>query len=249
MAKRPHPRQASNDPHDGPWTTCDRCGWVTSQSRMQFQYDYYGGPMPQNTGFLVCERCLDEPTLQLRLIILPPDPPPFFNTRPEPYFVDETNFLATQDGNILTTESGDILTPSIPNPEDNPNAEPLVTAMSHPGGSITAAYLDFFVGDPTSVTAESHSVLADITGSAIRTDVFSSLSESSANILTNTDTLIISASAANNTSVQYVAIYDAATNGNLICSARVAAQALVASIGQGATVQFDALGLSIDLSP
>lgn len=132
MANRPHPRQASNDPHDGPWTTCDRCGWVTSQSRMQFQYDFFGGPVTQNTGFLVCERCLDAPTLQLRLIILPPDPPPFFNTRPEPYFVDETNFLSTEDGNILTTEVGEILTPTVPNPEDDASTTHLSDDLTTP---------------------------------------------------------------------------------------------------------------------
>lgn len=99
---------------------------------MQFQWDYYSGPTMQNTGFLVCDRCLDAPAEQQRLIILPPDPPPFFNTRPEPYFVDETNFLATEDGNILTTEGGAIITPSVPNPEDDASTTHLSDNLTTP---------------------------------------------------------------------------------------------------------------------
>ncbi len=57
---------------------------------MRFQYDYVGGPSPQNLGLLVCPRCEDELDTQRKLLILPPDPAPFRNTRPENYMADES---------------------------------------------------------------------------------------------------------------------------------------------------------------
>ena len=74
---------------------------------MQFQWDFFGGATPQNTGYLVCDRCLDDPAYQYKLLILPPDPPPQLNIRPEPYAVDATNFRITEDGDTRITETGD----------------------------------------------------------------------------------------------------------------------------------------------
>ncbi len=105
MSFRPNPKYASKDAHAGAWTTCDRCGLLDSQSRMQFQYDFLGGSVPQNTGFLVCPRCVDGLNFQRMLLIIPPDPPAIFNTRPEIYSVDETNFMVTEDDDILTTDT------------------------------------------------------------------------------------------------------------------------------------------------
>ncbi len=128
MAKRPHPRRATTNPHDGPWTTCDRCGFVTSMNKMQFQYDFVGGATPQNLGFLVCPTCLDGLSFQNMLLILPPDPAPIFNTRPEPYAVDETNWLTSHDGDILSTQDGEEFITSIPSPSQIPAAgeDPIV---------------------------------------------------------------------------------------------------------------------------
>jgi hypothetical protein len=120
MAIRPHPRQTTSDPHDGPWTTCDRCGWVTSQNRMAFQYDFFGGAVPQNTGFFVCERCTDDLAWQFKLLVLPPDPLPQLVIRPETYAADETNFLTMQDNStIIDTQDGKDFVTSIPNPDSN----------------------------------------------------------------------------------------------------------------------------------
>lgn len=93
---------------------------MTSQNRMQFQYDFVGGATPQNLGLLVCPTCLDDLQYQNMLLILPPDPAPIWNTRPEPYAVDETNWLTTQDGDIITTQDGDPFITTIPNPADTP---------------------------------------------------------------------------------------------------------------------------------
>jgi len=42
-----------------------------------------------NKRLLKCPYCLDEPQPQLRTIIIPPDPDPVYEARPEQYSVDE----------------------------------------------------------------------------------------------------------------------------------------------------------------
>lgn len=85
---------------------------------MSFQYDYNGGYQPVNTGYLVCPRCMDDWNMQRRLLVIPPDPPPLMNTRPENYSIDETNFLTTESGDIIDTQSGEPFIQSLPNPGD-----------------------------------------------------------------------------------------------------------------------------------
>ena len=129
MAKRPHPSGATNNPHDGPWSSCDRCGFIYNLNRLQFQYDFNGGSTPVNLGVLCCSKCLDGLNYQKKLLILPPDPKPIMNTRPEQYVVDETNWLTAEDGTVLTTETGDPITPSIPSPDDDANSSDLTTDL------------------------------------------------------------------------------------------------------------------------
>lgn len=132
MANRPYPRYASRDPNDGPLTTCDRCGFIWNLSNMGFQYDFFGGPAPQNTGFLVCPRCTDDYAWQYKLLVLPPDPVPFANTRPEIYAVDATSSLVTEAGQVINTESGTPIITAIPNPNDPGNTTHLDTNLSPP---------------------------------------------------------------------------------------------------------------------
>ncbi len=117
MAYRWHPRNAETDA-DNPraWGTCDRCGFVHNLHKLQWQFSYLGTSQPQNTRFLVCERCLDPLNPQDMPYILPPDPLPVYNARPEPYLLDETSWLVTQDGEILTTEDGTPIITAIPDP-------------------------------------------------------------------------------------------------------------------------------------
>jgi len=99
MAWRPHPRGASTD-RSAPraWATCDRCGFIYNHYKLSWQYDW-AGPQLINKRFLVCPRCLDVPQENLRTIVIPPDPPPIYNARPEPYSIDEG--LAQPDMSIL----------------------------------------------------------------------------------------------------------------------------------------------------
>jgi len=53
---------------------------------------------------LVCDDCLDIPAPFLRTPVLPPDPPPIFNARVEPYSIDETDYRVVTDGSIRETE-------------------------------------------------------------------------------------------------------------------------------------------------
>lgn len=79
----------------------------------------------QNLRILVCRDCYDKPQEQLRSIVIPPDPMPVINARPEWFIADETdnrslagyttdptigipvpnpNTRATQDGNSRITQ-------------------------------------------------------------------------------------------------------------------------------------------------
>jgi hypothetical protein len=209
---------------------------------MQFQYDFMGGPVPQNLGLLVCGRCLDGLNYQNKLLILPPDPAPIFNTRPEPYAVDETNWLTTQDGDTLATQDDVPFTTSIPNPEQDADTSRLSAALTYPSGSLSVAYLDLFDGDPT---AGGTSILLAVTGSATRTDIASSL-ETANSVATNTVELSVASAAAQTINVSYVGLYDAAADGTLLVSGPCSAT--FPTVVLGAAVVFDALALTIDLS-
>jgi len=68
---------------------CDRCGFMYQHHDLQWQFQWQG-PKLQNLRILVCSECLDTPQQQLRSIIIPPDPIPVQNPRPE-YYVQDDN--------------------------------------------------------------------------------------------------------------------------------------------------------------
>lgn len=215
-----------------------RCGFVSSANRMQFQFAFRGGSTPINTRLIVCDICLDDLDNQQSLLVIPPDPPAMFNTNPENYAVDETNWLATEDGNILTTESGVPLTTNIPNPDDDANTTLLISSISYPSGSVAAVYLD--------ILNSGVSVLAQITGSATRTNVSSDLAVDMFNVATNPDVITVTESCDSTVNATTIALYSAATAGTLLASGSLGTEPL--TIVQGFVVQFNSLGLSIDLN-
>jgi hypothetical protein len=76
----------------------------------------------QPLNLWVCHPCLDRPQIQLRTIILPPDPVPVYLPFPEPYASEVPSYMSTQTGNHLTTLSGVKLTMTIqvtPTPNQN----------------------------------------------------------------------------------------------------------------------------------
>ena len=123
------------------WTTCDRCSRIWNSFNMAWQYDYRGSAMLQNLRILCCPTCLDVPQIQLSPYNLPPDPPPIYNARPEPYFIEEESFLSTAgstpltlDGDTLVTADGDPITPNEPNPADDASTTHLTTDVPQESG-------------------------------------------------------------------------------------------------------------------
>lgn len=70
------------------WAICGRCGKLYNHVDLGFQFDWQG-PRLQNLRVLVCDGCLDKPFEHNRTIILPPDPMPILNPRPEFYISDD----------------------------------------------------------------------------------------------------------------------------------------------------------------
>jgi len=106
MAWRPHGRAQVDARNPSAFSVCDRCNFLFNHKNQTFQYDW-GGPQLINKQLLVCDRCLDVPQEQLRSIVLPPDPVPIQNPRPEYYEQDFITYLMTEDGNYLTLQNGD----------------------------------------------------------------------------------------------------------------------------------------------
>ncbi len=248
MTYRPQPKYASRDAKRGAWTTCDDCGFIWNQSDMAFQYDYVGGPIPEDMGWLRCPRCITPLTYQRKLLVIPPDPPPLMNTRPEPYAVEETSWLTTMDGEVYGTSGGDPYVTSNPNPADNANTSVLVLmAELSFAGTLFMAYLDLFIGNPA---AGGTSILDTITGSSIRTNVLSQLTANSDNVLQNSAVITVVPEAAPLPNVAYalsnvthIGIYSAETGGTLLTSGPIGAT--FPTIVQTAVVQFNQLGLQI----
>ncbi len=85
---------------------CQRCGFLYNLDQLSWQYQFVGVTL-QNLRILVCPTCLDTPSEQLRQIILPVDPVPMLNARPENY-VSNNNPLSPigVDANFFTPQYG-----------------------------------------------------------------------------------------------------------------------------------------------
>jgi hypothetical protein len=89
---------------------CDRCGGRFNLVDLSWQFDWRGTAI-QNLRILVCSECYDQPQAQLRSIVLPIDPEPLLNARPELYAINET------DNRRLEGQTVDFFTGiPIPNP-------------------------------------------------------------------------------------------------------------------------------------
>lgn len=78
---------------------CDRCARVYNHKDLHWQYDFRGRSLA-NLRILVCNTCEDTPQPQLKPRIIPPDPMPIQNARPERYRQYETNTRVTQGNTI-----------------------------------------------------------------------------------------------------------------------------------------------------
>lgn len=65
------------------WGICDRCGFLFNHNALNWAHDWRGTNI-RDLGVLVCEPCLDTPQQNgQRTFILPPDPVPIQDARPE----------------------------------------------------------------------------------------------------------------------------------------------------------------------
>lgn len=96
MAYRPHGKAEVNLNSPRAWGTCDVCGLLWNLYRLTWQFQYQG-PGLINQRYLACPTCLDKPSPFLKTIVIPPDPKPILNARPEPYAINETQVRFTID--------------------------------------------------------------------------------------------------------------------------------------------------------
>lgn len=89
-----------------PFAICDRCGIQYNQEDLVWQVDIRGTQL-QNIRLLVCRFCKDNPAIFTVPLILPADPLPVFNSRAEPYAIDETDFRVTEEEDQRITQEGD----------------------------------------------------------------------------------------------------------------------------------------------
>lgn len=81
---RHHGRASINQTSPRALAVCDRCGFLFNHHQLQWDMQW-AGPRIQNRRYLICRSCLDIPQEQLRTIVLPADPLPIANARPENY--------------------------------------------------------------------------------------------------------------------------------------------------------------------
>ena len=99
---RPHPRRTITNPmRPEAWGTDDRTGFVGNQRNLCWQYEW-GGQKLINLKILTYPEFLDKPQRQLGTIIIPADPVPILNARPEQYLIDEqpVSTRTTIDGRV-----------------------------------------------------------------------------------------------------------------------------------------------------
>ena len=241
MAYRWHPKNAEVDP-DSPraWGTCDRCGMIWQLDQLQWQMAYQGSQTPQNTRFLVCPKHLDPLNEQDSPNLLSPDPLPVFNSRPEPYTLDEASWLSTQDGDRITTQDGELFTVAIPNPQSDASTAHLQSSITASGASVATLYLDIFNGNPS---AGGVSVLSAITGSSVRTDI-ASLLTTVLGVAENTDQIVVALESASTVNTNHIAFYSASISGSLLMSAALSVNGQSVTVGN--PVVFDALAIQIN---
>ena len=86
---------------------CDACGFRYNRVDLRMQMEWRGASMASK-NLLVCHRCYDVPQEQLRAFVVPADPMPIINPRPENFAVAvaETIYLTDSNGVVITDENG-----------------------------------------------------------------------------------------------------------------------------------------------
>jgi len=83
---------------------CDRCGFVYQLVKLTYQHEWQGTKL-QNLRLRVCRECKDVPQPQLKSKLIPPDPVPVLDPRPERMlYPNSTSFVTTEAGGVIDTE-------------------------------------------------------------------------------------------------------------------------------------------------
>lgn len=84
---------------------CDRCGGRYNHVDLSWQFDWAGAGLI-NKRILVCSHCTDTPQQQLRSVVLPADPQPIMNARPENFVEAATDYRTTSGQNTTNAKTG-----------------------------------------------------------------------------------------------------------------------------------------------
>lgn len=91
MPYRPHGKALVDPYAPRAFAICQRCGTLYNAYKLTWQHQWLGTKL-QNKRLQVCQVCLDSPSIFLRQIIIPPDPPAIYMPVTEPYAIDEKSF-------------------------------------------------------------------------------------------------------------------------------------------------------------
>lgn len=104
MSYRFHGRARVDPSNPQAFGACDRCGFLYNLADLGYQFQWAGTELV-NKRIRVCETCMDEPSMFLKTGILPPDPLPVIDARPEPYAIDQVDYRVTEEENDRINES------------------------------------------------------------------------------------------------------------------------------------------------
>jgi hypothetical protein len=144
MSYRAYGRAVTDPSNPRAHAICDRCGARYNHMDLKWQYDWRGTKL-QNLRFLVCESCLDSYQQNgQRTIILPQDPEPIMNARPENYVAADNPLSALGANpdprlNLFSAQTGTMTNAAgVPAAFDgNTNKPSWMSAMiSRPGSSF-----------------------------------------------------------------------------------------------------------------
>lgn len=121
---------------------------------------------------------------------------------------------------ILQPDPLPVVNPRVPaySVQENGPDQDLAVQILTSEAAITTFYLDLFYGDPLDGGS---SVLPQITGSATRQDFASLMAAPVADVTSNNAVISFTSSSLASINVDYLAVYDAATSGNLLMSGRL----------------------------
>jgi len=115
-----------------------------------------------------------------------------------------------------------------------------LTGKSNTSFGGSTQYVTLFNGDPRGAGSE---VISTITGSANRLAIASSMAAASSGSASSNADLTFTSNAAGSETVDYIAIYDAQTGGNLLASTSVTSKSVAS--GDGVSISSGNLSISI----